>query len=69
MESASVSKGSSDHMRQASRVSLRDILYILFRDKWRILGITFTALVGASVYLAFQDSIYVAESRILIRVG
>jgi len=56
-------------MRQASRVSLRDILYILFRDKWRILGITFTALVGTSIYLAFQDSIYVAESRILIRVG
>lgn len=56
-------------MRQLSRISLRDILYILFRDKNRILVIVLTALSGATVWLAFQDSIYVAESRVLVRVG
>jgi len=56
-------------MRQLSRISLRDILYVLFRDKNRILVVTLTALVAASTWLAFQDSIYVAESRVLVRVG
>ncbi len=56
-------------MRQVSRVSLRDILYIVFRDKNRILLVAFTALLSASVWLAFQDSIYVAECRALVRLG
>ena len=56
-------------MRQLSRISLRDILYILFRDKYRILVVTLSALIGASVWLAFQNSIYVAESHVLVRVG
>lgn len=56
-------------MRQVSRVSLRDILYIVFRDKNRILLVTLLALVISLVYLMFQSSIYVAESRVLVRVG
>lgn len=56
-------------MRQISRVSLRDLLYILFRDKWRIVVVVLTAFVAACIYLAFEHTIYVAESRVLIRVG
>ncbi|CAG1018003.1 hypothetical protein BURC_02720 [Burkholderiaceae bacterium] len=56
-------------MRQLSRVSLRDLLYIVFRDKNRIVLIVLLSLLGAGVWLSFQDSIYVAESRVLVRVG
>lgn len=56
-------------MRQIGRVSLRDLLYILFRDKWRIVVVVMTAFVAACIYLAFEHTIYVAESRVLIRVG
>jgi uncharacterized protein involved in exopolysaccharide biosynthesis len=56
-------------MRQLSRISLRNILSILFREKHRIIIITLTALLGTSVWLAFQDSIYVAETHILVQAG
>lgn len=56
-------------MRQLSRISLRDILYILFRDKNRVLLITLVAVMTSGIYLMFQDSIFVAESRVLLLVG
>lgn len=56
-------------MRQLSRISLRDILYILFRDKLRIFLIAAVALSGAGIYLMFEDNIYVADTRVLVRVG
>jgi len=56
-------------VRQLSRISLRDILYIIFRDKNRILLITLTAFIGSYVYVMLQSSIYVAESQVLVRVG
>lgn len=56
-------------MRQLSRVSLRDLLYIIFRDKNRILLVMLLSLVGTGIWLSFQDSVYVAESRVLVRVG
>ncbi len=56
-------------MRQVSRLSLRDILSIVFRDKNRILIVVLTSVLAASLWLSFQDSVYVAESRALVRVG
>lgn len=56
-------------MRQLSRISLRDILYLLARDRMRILLIVLVAFVGACIYLAFESSIYLAESRVLVRIG
>jgi len=57
-------------MRQISRLSLRDLLYIAFRDKNRILAIVLVSLLGAAAYIAFiADTVYVAESRVLVRVG
>ena len=56
-------------MRRTARISVRDVLYLLFRDKNRILLITLVSFLGACTYLAFQSSIYVAESRVLVRIG
>lgn len=56
-------------MRQLSRVSLEDLLNIVFRHKSRILLVVLLSLVGTSVWLAFQESFYVAETRLLVRVG
>ena len=56
-------------MRRTARISVRDVLYLLFRDKNRILLITLVSFLGACVYLAFQSSIYIAESRVLVRIG
>lgn len=56
-------------MRQLSRISLRDILCIMFRDKNRIVLITLVAILGSYIYVIAQSSIYVAEGEILVRVG
>lgn len=56
-------------MPSTGRLALRDILYVLFREKWRILGIVLIALLGAGAYLSIADPVYVAEGRVLIRVG
>ena len=56
-------------MSQPSRVSLEDLLYVLFRHKNRVLLVVLLSLVGAAAWLAFQPTVYVAETRLLVRVG
>lgn len=56
-------------MRQLSRVSLEDLLYVFFRHKNRVLLVMLLSLAGTGVWLAFQDSVYLAETRVLVRVG
>jgi uncharacterized protein involved in exopolysaccharide biosynthesis len=56
-------------MRQLSRISFRDVLYLIFRDKNRIFVTILIAFLGASIWLSFQSSIYVAETRVLVRIG
>ncbi len=56
-------------MRQLSRLSLRDLLYILFRDKNKIALIVLVSLIGTGVHLALRDTVYKAESRLLVTLG
>ena len=57
-------------MRQIARLSLRDLLYVLCRDRGKILATALAALAVASVWLfLLADTIYVAESRVLVRMG
>ncbi|MEO8654195.1 MAG: GNVR domain-containing protein [Ramlibacter sp.] len=56
-------------MRQLGRVSLEDLLNVIFRHKNRVLLVVLLSLMGTGVWLAFQESIYVAETRLLVRVG
>lgn len=56
-------------MRQLSRASLEDLLYVVFRHKNRVLLVMLLSLTGTGLWLAFQDSLYVAETRVLVRVG
>lgn len=56
-------------MRQLSRISLRDILYIMFRDKNRITLITLFAILASYSYVIVQSSIYVAQGEVLVSVG
>lgn len=57
-------------MRQISRLSLRDLLYVLCRDRWKIAAAMLAALAVAGAWLFFlADTIYVAESRVLVRMG
>lgn len=57
-------------MRQIARLSLRDLLYVLCRDRWRIAAVALAALAVAGGWLVVMaDTIYVAESRVLVRMG
>ncbi len=57
-------------MRQIARLSLRDLLYVLCRDRWKIAATMLAALAVAGAWLVFlADTIYVAESRVLVRMG
>lgn len=56
-------------MRQLSRASLDDLLYVVYRHKNRVLLVMLLSLAGTGLWLAFQDSVYVAETRVLVRVG
>ena len=57
-------------MRQISRLSLRDLLYVLCRDRWKIAAAALSALAVAGAWLFFlADTVYVAESRVLVRIG
>jgi succinoglycan biosynthesis transport protein ExoP len=62
----------SDHQPEAPVVqggefSLRDILYILFRHKWKIVLIFITGAVGAVSYVVTTPDYYASEARILIQ--
>lgn len=56
-------------MRHLSRNSLEDMLYIFFRHKNRVLIVMLLSIAGTGAWLAFQDTFYVAETRLLVRVG
>ena len=57
-------------MRQIARLSLRDLLYVLCRDRWKIAASMVAALAVAGAWLfLLADTIYVAESRVLVRLG
>ncbi len=43
-------------MSNTGRLSLRDLLYVLFREKWRIVGVILTAFLVAVAYLARERS-------------
>ena len=49
--------------------SLRDVYYVLFRHKWKMILVFFFVVVAATVYTLRLPEIYQSEAKLLIRVG
>ena len=49
--------------------SLRDVFYILFKNKVLILSVFLTALIISSCYCLFVSPLYRAEAKIIIKLG
>jgi uncharacterized protein involved in exopolysaccharide biosynthesis len=56
-------------MRQVSRLSLRDLFYVLFRDKHRIAAIVAVSVLSTAAILALREPVYTAESRLVVTLG
>ena len=56
-------------MRDFSPVTLRDILHVFFKYKYRTLLIFVIAVSGAFGYLLYVDPLYKAETKILVLIG
>ncbi len=52
-----------------SRMSLRDVLNVLFRHKWKIAGFFTVTVLAAALYVALTPSLFQSESKLLIKVG
>jgi uncharacterized protein involved in exopolysaccharide biosynthesis len=51
-----------------SSVSLREIVRVIFRQKWAILGLYFAIVLGVGAYCFFWPPSYEAHQRFLVRV-
>ncbi|HQN18415.1 MAG TPA: Wzz/FepE/Etk N-terminal domain-containing protein, partial [Syntrophobacteraceae bacterium] len=49
--------------------TVRDILYVFFKNKVLISSIFLTALVAAMVYCYLAPPVYRAETKLLVRIG
>lgn len=56
-------------MRHASHATLEDVLRTFFRHKNRVLLVMLLSTAVTAVWLAFEQPVYVAETRLLMRVG
>ncbi len=54
---------------QEKRSSLRDLVYVLFRRKWVILGVVLSTVIPVTVYTLMIPSIYEAKSLVLVKPG
>jgi uncharacterized protein involved in exopolysaccharide biosynthesis len=52
-----------------ARITLRDLLYVIFKNQRSVLIILAVALTGAGAYLLFADPTYKAEASVLIKLG
>jgi polysaccharide biosynthesis transport protein len=50
-------------------VSIRDVLYVFFKNEYIILVTLLTAVVAATIYCFLASPIYRAETKILVRLG
>jgi uncharacterized protein involved in exopolysaccharide biosynthesis len=48
--------------------SLRDILYVVFRHKWKMIAFFFAVSLPITVYVLLQAEIYESEAKILIKL-
>ncbi|MBI2527812.1 MAG: hypothetical protein HYV93_17740 [Candidatus Rokubacteria bacterium] len=52
------------------RVSVRDLVFILFKRKWSILSILLATLVGATVWIGIiRDDLYQVSAKVLVKLG
>lgn len=56
-------------MREFSPVTIRDILYVFFKYKYKLLIIFLVAVFSAFGYLLYADALYKAETKILVQIG
>ncbi|MBI4698540.1 MAG: hypothetical protein HY758_06405 [Nitrospirae bacterium] len=56
-------------MEKIKLVSLRDILYIFFKNKNMIFLTFLIAVVASLVYVIFASPVYIAETKILVKIG
>jgi uncharacterized protein involved in exopolysaccharide biosynthesis/Mrp family chromosome partitioning ATPase len=57
----------NDYQNQAPGLSLADIYYILFRHKWKILGLSAAGVIAAALVYFLQPPIYSSEVKLFIR--
>lgn len=50
-------------------VSVRDLLYVVFRHKWKILITALLVIAGVALYTYIIPEKYTSEARILVKVG
>jgi uncharacterized protein involved in exopolysaccharide biosynthesis/Mrp family chromosome partitioning ATPase len=56
-----------DHQNQATGLSLADIYYILFRHKWKIIGLSAAGFLAAGLVYLLQPPVYTSEAKLFIR--
>ena len=52
-----------------TETSLRDLCYIFFRHKWKMILFFLAVLVGAAVLTFCRDDVYRSESKLMVRLG
>jgi succinoglycan biosynthesis transport protein ExoP len=50
-------------------VSVRDLLYVVFRHKWKIVIVALLVIFGVALYTYVVPEKYTSEARILVKVG
>jgi len=62
-------QGAENLYARESRMSLRDVLNILFKHKWKIFACFTATVLAAALYVFLAPSLYLSESKLLIKVG
>src|SRR5687767_7913278 len=52
---------------QSANVEIRDVYYVLFRQKWKILLGLVLGLIGAAILYKIEVPLYQSEAKLLVR--
>ncbi len=50
-------------------LNLNEILNIIFKNKWLIIGIFFTAIMSSLLYAFIKNPVYIAETKLVVKLG
>ncbi|GBC63776.1 LPS biosynthesis protein [Desulfonema ishimotonii] len=69
IKSPSENKMSNERFAPDAAVSLRDILYILFRHKWKLISFFLLVSGSVTVFTFHMPEIYQSDAKLLIQIG
>ncbi len=55
--------------RPEKTLNLSEILNIIFKNKWLIVGVFFTAIICSLLYVFIKNPVYVAETKLVVKLG